>query len=60
MITRWVAPRAARQIGVGIDGVITLDLREDGPHGLVAGTTGSGKSELLQTLICSLALYNPP
>ena len=32
----------------------------DGPHGLVAGTTGSGKSELLQTLIASLAVGNRP
>ena len=39
-----------------------LDIHEKyhGPHGLVAGTTGSGKSELLQTYILSLALnYSP-
>jgi len=39
-----------------------LDLHETGhgPHGLIAGTTGSGKSELIQTLILSLALgYSP-
>ena len=39
-----------------------LDIHEKyhGPHGLVAGTTGSGKSELLQTLILSLAgNYSP-
>ncbi len=37
---------------------ITLDLSEegDGPHGLVAGMTGSGKSELLTTLLMSLAI----
>ena len=39
-----------------------LDTHEKGygPHGLIAGTTGSGKSELLQTLILSLAIHFPP
>ena len=32
----------------------------DGPHGLVAGTTGSGKSEMLQTWILSLAVNFRP
>lgn len=37
-----------------------LAARADGVHGLVAGGTGSGKSELLTTLICGLALnYDP-
>lgn len=39
-----------------------LDIHEKyhGPHGLVAGTTGSGKSELIQTLMLSLAInYSP-
>ena len=41
---------------------ICLDLHErgDGPHGLLAGTTGSGKSELLITMILSLALRYAP
>ncbi len=47
-------------IGESADGVFTIDIRADGPHGLVAGTTGSGKSELLQTMIASLAVGNRP
>ncbi|PZG13815.1 FtsK/SpoIIIE domain-containing protein [Nonomuraea aridisoli] len=47
-------------IGIGPDGPFSVDLRLDGPHGLVAGTTGAGKSELLQTLICALAVANRP
>jgi S-DNA-T family DNA segregation ATPase FtsK/SpoIIIE len=45
---------------VGLDGPFSLDLRRDGPHGLIAGTTGSGKTELLQTMIASLAYANRP
>lgn len=42
--------------------VLALDLHEKaaGPHGIIAGTTGSGKSELLTTLILSLAVKYPP
>ena len=47
-------------IGVGANGPFVVDLRFDGPHALVAGTTGAGKSELLQTLIASLAAANRP
>jgi S-DNA-T family DNA segregation ATPase FtsK/SpoIIIE len=37
-----------------------LDLRADGPHALVGGTTGSGKSELLQSWILALAAAHSP
>ncbi|MBO0894914.1 MAG: hypothetical protein J2O39_11095, partial [Acidimicrobiales bacterium] len=47
-------------IGAGLDGAYVVDLVRDGPHGLVAGTTGAGKSELLQSLVASLALANRP
>lgn len=61
VVQRWSQSRGLRgQVGMGVEGTFTLDLRADGPHGLVAGTTGSGKSELLQTLILSLAINNPP
>jgi len=50
-------------VGVGTDGsTVMLDLHQkfQGPHGLVAGTTGSGKSEFLLTYILSLALNFHP
>ncbi len=37
-----------------------IDLRSDGPHALIAGTTGAGKSELLRTVVASLAARHPP
>ncbi|MCY0903564.1 FtsK/SpoIIIE domain-containing protein [Arthrobacter sp. H14-L1] len=47
-------------IGAADGGPLLLDLERDGPHLLVAGTTGSGKSELLRTLVASLAATHPP
>lgn len=46
-------------IGVSAEGVFVLDLAQ-GPHALVAGTTGAGKSEFLQTLVAALAVGNRP
>ncbi|GAA2534260.1 FtsK/SpoIIIE domain-containing protein [Mycolicibacterium diernhoferi] len=47
---------------VGSTGVqdFYLDLREHGPHALVGGTTGSGKSEFLQTWMLGMATANSP
>lgn len=53
----------AAPIGVRNNGeTVVLDIHEKahGPHGLVAGTTGSGKSQALQTYILSLALRYAP
>ncbi|WP_217140665.1 FtsK/SpoIIIE domain-containing protein [Streptomyces sp. AC627_RSS907] len=50
----------AAPVGIAADGPFVLDIRRDGPHALVAGTTGAGKSELLQTIITSLAVVNRP
>ena len=52
--------------GVASDGAaVRLDFKEaalggHGPHGLVIGATGSGKSELMRTLVTGLALTHPP
>jgi S-DNA-T family DNA segregation ATPase FtsK/SpoIIIE len=68
--TAW-APRAARdrlRVPLGVDAAgarVHLDLKESalggmGPHGLLIGATGSGKSELLRTLVIALAVTHPP
>ncbi|MDJ0376545.1 FtsK/SpoIIIE domain-containing protein [Cryobacterium sp. PH31-L1] len=47
-------------IGVGRDGPVNVDLVRSGPHAVVGGTTGSGKSELLTTWVAALAAtYSP-
>ncbi len=63
---RWESTQVyksmAAPIGVTKSGIVNLDLHDKahGPHGLVAGTTGSGKSEILQTYILSMAtLFSP-
>ncbi|MFE7010242.1 type VII secretion protein EccCa [Streptomyces sp. NPDC057651] len=59
---RSQAERLRVPIGVGEDGrPVMLDLKEAaqegmGPHGLCVGATGSGKSELLRTLVLGLAV----
>lgn len=61
---RWAhhreVPGLPATIGVDADGPRTIDLVADGPHALIAGTTGSGKSELLRTLVVSLAVTFAP
>lgn len=54
------APSLSAAIGVGPDGPILIDLVRDGPHAIVAGTTGSGKSELLVSWVLALAAAHPP
>ncbi|MDO6144103.1 FtsK/SpoIIIE domain-containing protein [Paenarthrobacter aurescens] len=50
----------AAVLGASRGGEVTFDFTLDGPHLLVAGTTGSGKSELLRTLVASMALRHSP
>lgn len=47
-------------LGAGEKGTFGIDLVRDGPHGLVGGTTGSGKSEFLRSLVAGLAARNDP
>ncbi|TQM63852.1 FtsK/SpoIIIE domain-containing protein [Humibacillus xanthopallidus] len=51
-------PRAL--LGLTKDGPHEIDLVRDGPHTLVGGTTGSGKSELLQAFVVGLAATHRP
>jgi DNA segregation ATPase FtsK/SpoIIIE, S-DNA-T family len=63
---RTVRDRLRIPIGVGEHGeAVELDIKEAalegmGPHGLVIGATGSGKSELLRTLVLGLAMTHSP
>ena len=56
----WNSSAMAAPIGWSDGKVIYLDLPSQGPHGLIAGTTGSGKSELMRCLVTSLALTASP
>ncbi len=54
-------PRSlAAAIGASSSGALVLDLDAHGPHLVVAGTTGSGKSALLETLVLALAERHGP
>jgi len=60
---QWTRPQPyglVCELGTGPEGPFALDLVAQGPHALVAGTSGAGKSELLQSLVLSLAArYSP-
>ena len=61
VLARWAADRGpVAAVGVDAGGTHVIDLVADGPHVLVGGTTGSGKSEFLRTLVTGLALESAP
>ena len=47
-------------VGMQAGAPFVLDVRQDGPHALVAGTTGAGKSEFLQSFVVGLATMHSP
>ena len=53
-------PTPTAVVGCGADGPFVVDLCRDGPHVLIGGTTGAGKSEFLRTMVTSLAISVPP
>lgn len=66
-LRRWTSSNPGHSLAVPVgrragDDPLLVDLHErgHGPHGLAAGATGSGKSELLQSLITSLAVHFHP
>ncbi|WP_367140164.1 MULTISPECIES: FtsK/SpoIIIE domain-containing protein [Streptomyces] len=69
LTARWAAAtdrgsrpggRAVAVLGAGPHGPLAVDLAADGPHLLVEGCAGSGKTELLRSLAASLAAADRP
>ncbi|MFI6588272.1 FHA domain-containing protein [Embleya sp. NPDC050493] len=52
------SPRAV--LGSDARGAVTVDLSTEGPHVVIGGAAGSGRSELLASVLCSLAVANRP
>jgi S-DNA-T family DNA segregation ATPase FtsK/SpoIIIE len=70
IVRRWadVTEERLLRVPIGNDGdgePVVLDIKESaqggsGPHGLIVGATGSGKSELLRTLLTGLSITHSP
>jgi len=64
LLARWRSGRGGGgspvPLGTAGDDVWWVDLARDGPHALLAGTTGSGKSALLTSWVLGIAALHPP
>jgi len=62
IIERWTRPRPGVSATVGATdvGPVTLDLDPDADATVIIGDAGSGKTELLRSLVASLAATHPP
>lgn len=63
--TRSPVQRLTVPLGMSADGTVELDIKEaaeggHGPHGLCVGATGSGKSELLRTVVIGMVARHSP
>ncbi|MER7002531.1 FtsK/SpoIIIE domain-containing protein [Dactylosporangium sp. NPDC000555] len=63
IVKRWVPSTRDRglaaPIGLGGTGPVVVDLRRDGPNGIIAGAPGSGRSWLLRSYLTALAATYP-
>ena len=62
LVDRWEqqSPRTEAIVGKASGTPFAIDIARHGPHGLVGGMSGSGKTEFLMTLLTSLCLNNHP
>ncbi|WP_405802040.1 FHA domain-containing protein [Streptomyces sp. NBC_01506] len=62
LMARWAASAAGSSavLGTGPHGPVTVDLVEEGPHLLIEGPAGSGRTELLRAVAASLAAGGRP
>ncbi len=60
---QWLVDRGnslPAPVGLTDGGPLVIDLVRDGPHGLIGGTSGAGKSELIQSLVANLIALSSP
>ena len=61
IVDRWSSSRSLRApVGLTPGEELSIDIIADGPHGFIVGTTGSGKSELMRSLLVSMAATHSP